>query len=218
LPTAPPYLRAVEALARTDSASTGDASARVDPSPALVGRAIAGDVRAWSRLYEELYFGVFRQIRYLAGDAAIAEELAQETFAQAMASRGRYDEARPFSAWLHGIAINVVRKHWRKHRNKQRAHERLVTLTVASGRTGADPGEGHLRRERSRALYAVLDELPPRWREAFVLREIQGLSSAEAASRLSISVDNLAVRLSRARERIREELARRGWIDRGGVA
>jgi len=45
-----------------------------------------------------------------------------------------------------------------------------------------------------------------------------GLSSAEAASRLSISVDNLAVRLSRARERIREELARRGWIDPGGAA
>ena len=218
MPTAPPYLRAVEAPARSEAAGRDEATGRVEPSAALVGRAIAGDVRAWSRLYEELYFGVFRQIRYLTGDAAIAEELAQETFAQAMASRSRYESGRPFAAWLHGIAINVVRKHWRKHRNKQRAHERLVSLVVASGRGGTDPGEGHLRRERSRALYAVLDELPPRWREAFVLREIQGLSSAEAATRLSISVDNLAVRLSRARERIREELARRGWIDRGGPA
>ncbi len=158
---------------------------------------------------------IFRQLRYLTGDATVAEELAQETFAQAMACHRRFDPDRSPGGWLHGIALNVVRKYWRKQRNGAKAHERLelVNRVVAPG-THGDPDHGHMRRERSRALHAVLDDLPARWREAFVLRELQGMSTAEAADRLGITAENLAVRVNRARVRIREELARRGWLSR----
>ena len=78
--------------------------------------------------------------------------------------------------------------------------------------TLGDPDSGHLRRERSRALYAVLEELPERWREAFILREVQGLSTKDAGDKLGITPSNVAVRVARARTRIREELSRRGWI------
>src|SRR5687768_1201178 len=91
-----------------------------DAAPAhapLVARACAGDIGAWGQLYERCYDGLLRQLRHLTGDLAIAEELAQETFAQAMASRARYDRTRSFEAWLHGIALNMARKHWRSRRN-----------------------------------------------------------------------------------------------------
>jgi RNA polymerase sigma-70 factor (ECF subfamily) len=189
----------------------------------VLARARSGDVSAWALVYEEQYMGVFRQLRYLTGDSAVAEELAQETFAQAMASHRRFDPARApggVGGWLHGIALNVVRKHWRKQRNTARAHERLELVARVSGQSGhGDPDHGHMRRERSRALQAVLDELPARWREAFVLRELQGLSTADTAARLGITTENVAVRVNRARSRIREELGRRGWLagyHRGG--
>ncbi|MCH9683636.1 MAG: sigma-70 family RNA polymerase sigma factor [Deltaproteobacteria bacterium] len=200
----PPHLRAVETL----------------PPPPAVGeleaRARTGDVDAWSALYAQHYSTVFRQIRYLCGDRVLAEELAQETFAQAMTACRRYDGRRAFAGWMYGIALNVVRKHWRKHRNRSRAMERYEHLDIGRARV-EDPDGSHLRRERSRVLYDVLDELPPRWREAFILREIQGLSTAEAAERLGISNANVAVRVTRARSRIRDELSRRGWLEENGA-
>lgn len=200
----PPHLRPVESF-ETPPPVVGE----------LEARATTGDVDAWSALYARHYATVFRQVRYLCGDQGLAEELTQEAFAQAMASCGRYDGRRAFAGWMHGIALNVVRKHWRKHRNRSRAMERYEHID-AHPRV-EDPDGSHLRRERSRVLYDVLEELPPRWREAFILREIQGLSTSEAADRLGISSANVAVRVTRARSRIRDELARRGWLGDEGM-
>jgi len=206
----PPHLRPVTPLL----AQPAEALATASTAGVLEARARGGDLEAWSALYATHYAAVFRQLRYLCGDRAVAEELAQETFTQAMASCHRYDERRAFVGWLHGIALNVVRKHWRKHHNGSRAMERYEHLDAARPHP-EDPDGSHLRRERSRALYDVLDQLPPRWREAFVLREIQGLGMAEVAQQLGISAANVAVRVTRARARIRDELARRGWLDEG---
>ena len=209
----PPHLRPVESLpARAAEPEPVAASATGE----LEARARSGDLDAWTALYAAHYATVYRQIRYLCGDRVVAEELAQETFAQAMASCRRYDPRRAFAGWLHGIALNVVRKHWRKHHNRSRAMERYEQLDVTRDRP-EDPDGRHLRRERSRALYDVLDELPPRWREAFVLRELQGLGGAEVARQLGISAANVAVRVTRARARIRDGLARRGWLEAGEV-
>jgi RNA polymerase sigma-70 factor (ECF subfamily) len=176
-----------------------------------------GDTKTWTRLYRQCYAGLYRQLRYLTGDRALAEELAQETFAQAMISRERYDGRKGFRAWIHGIGLNVVRKHWRKQRNASTAYERfeaLLQIKSPQRHSAMDPDLGYLRRERSRALYAALEELSPRLREAFVLRELQGLSTAEASRQLNITPGNLAVRVTRARARIRELLTTQGWISR----
>lgn len=186
-----------------------------DPGPDvadLVAGACAGDIGAWARLYERCYDGLLRQLRHLTGDLAIAEELAQETFAQAMASRARYDRARSFEAWLHGIALNMARKHWRSRKNTSNAHARLVAMHGACPATPAEPDRVHLQRERSRVLYDILAGLPDKLREAFLVRELQAMPHDEAAALLEISPGNLAVRLTRARARIGDELRRLGWL------
>ncbi|MFO0635494.1 MAG: sigma factor-like helix-turn-helix DNA-binding protein [Nannocystaceae bacterium] len=74
-----------------------------------------------------------------------------------------------------------------------RAHERLEhAMRLVSG-GGADPGQ-RPPAPRTIAALGALEELPERWREAFVLREVQGLSIAEAAATLGITAENLAVR------------------------
>src|SRR5688572_6184701 len=136
------------------------------PEAAWVEGARRGDVAAWSAVYALHHDAIYRRLRYLCGDAAVAEELAQETFARAMAHHARYDGRHPLLGWLFGIALNIARKHHRKQGNKSRALQRLQTIAP----TGSpdDPVGSHLRRERSRMLYELLDELPDRWREAFV--------------------------------------------------
>jgi RNA polymerase sigma-70 factor (ECF subfamily) len=182
-----------------------------DATPALVARACDGDVSAWSRLYTLCYPAVYRQLRYYTGDGAVAEELAQEAFAQAMTCRDRFDRARDFRAWLHGIALNVVRKYWRRQRSTLAAHARLAAMARSSP-LGPGPDDAHLQSERSRVLYAVLAELPERLREAFLVRELEGLAMKDAAGLLGISEGNLAVRVCRARARIHDELRRLGWL------
>ncbi|MEM7151985.1 MAG: sigma-70 family RNA polymerase sigma factor [Myxococcota bacterium] len=169
---------------------------------------------AWSVLYRRHYPAVYRQVRHLCGDQALAEDLTQETFLQAMASRDRYDGRRAFVRWTYGIALNVVRRHWRRNRTHTRTLERYEH--AVSGKVAGQPDGQHMQREQTRALHDVLDEIPSRWREAFVLREVQGLATDEVAERLGITGSNVAVRVMRARKRIRKKLVRRGWIDRGG--
>lgn len=188
---------------------------------ALARRACEGDVSAWAVVYARHYGRLLRQLRHLTGDLAVAEELAQETFAQAMVSRDRFEPGRRLDAWLAGIALNMARKHWRSRQSAEKAHARLEGITEIRGAPTSgwgEPDRVHLQRERSRVLYAVLAELPEPLREAFTVRELQGCSTDEAARLLAISPGNLAVRISRAKSRIGAALRARGWLPREGGA
>jgi RNA polymerase sigma-70 factor (ECF subfamily) len=181
---------------------------------ALVARARRNDLDAWSRLYVETFDVVLRHVACLTGDAAVAEDLVQESYARAMTHIGQYDGRASFVAWLRGIALNVVRMHWRRSRTTDRAHERLRDIVaVTSGGIAAGPDRVHQQDQRARLLYELLATLPENLREAFVLRELEGLPPSEAAAALGISEGNLAVRASRARARIRQDLARLGWTE-----
>ncbi len=179
----------------------------------LVGRARAGDMQAWSRLYQDNFDGLFRHLRYLTGDAQVAEELVQDTFVQALSCIARFDGRARFSTWLHGIGLNVVRHHWRAQRNTAKAHAKLTIvheISMTGTGTAGTPDRAMAARQRVRALYDALDSLPEHLREAFILRELEGLGPTEAAEQLGITANNLAVRASRARTRIRKQLARLG--------
>jgi len=209
------HLLSSEAPRGPDAASVGGRGGD-EETDELAERACAGDVSAWASLYARHYGQLVRQLRHLTGDLAVAEELAQETFAQAMASRARYEPGRSFEAWLAGIALNMARKHWRSRQSTRTAHARLAGIVEASEAGPAPPDRVHLQRERSRVLYAVLAELPEPLRDAFTMRELEGRSTEEAASLLAISPGNLAVRITRARARIGAALRALGWLPREG--
>jgi RNA polymerase sigma-70 factor (ECF subfamily) len=184
----------------------------LDLEDRLVERAKAGDVQAWSRLYQEHFDGIFRHILHLTGDRDLAEDLVQETFAKAMVSLPRFRGESKLSTWLSGIAINIVRAHWRRQKSARKAHDGLVAMNEVAPPKGAAPDQAGLQRARAEALYGVLRELPETLREVFVLREIEGMRAAEVASQLGISEGNVNTRASRARARVRRELERLGWL------
>ncbi len=180
---------------------------------ALVDAARTGRTDAWAQLYQLYFESVFRHVRYLAGEHAAVEDLVQETFARALVSLRDFDNRSAFSTWLHGIAVNVVRNHWRSQSSTALAHDRLRAMnTVREAAPGGDVDRTHLARERARVVYALLADLPEHLREAFVLRDLEGLPPAEAAAQLGISAGNLAVRATRARQRLRVELEKLGWL------
>lgn len=195
-----------------DEAPPADDSEVDAPLAALVERARSGDMQAWARLYQDHWARLLRHVGYLTGDVTVAEDLVQETFAQALASLARFDARAPFFAWLRGIALNIVRKHWRTRGRRTRAYTRIEAEASIAAPAG-DPEGGHLSKLRAQTLLAVLDELPDHLREAFVLCDLRDMSADEAALELGISPGNLRVRATRARARIRVALTELGWLN-----
>ncbi|MEM6295764.1 MAG: RNA polymerase sigma factor [Myxococcota bacterium] len=200
-------------MGSTSTLETAAGSPPAADERALVDRARAGEMQAWASLYRQHFAAIARHVRFLTNDANLTEELVQESFARALVKLPSFDGRATLSTWLHGIALNVVRSHWRARRNTETAHERLRRMHAASdAATGARLDQLHLSRKKTEAVYAVLETLPEHLREAFVLRDLQGQSPAEAAAALGISPGNLSVRASRARDRIRKELEAMGWL------
>jgi RNA polymerase sigma-70 factor (ECF subfamily) len=198
---------------RGHGAISVDDSAQDEITPMLVARAAGGDAAAWARLYQDNFARLYRDVRYLSNTAEVTEEIVQDTFAIALAKLGSYDRRAPFLAWLRGIAQNLVRKHWRQSIRRERAYARLRYAEAAEDRGG--PAHLHEQGLRADALKQALARLPSSLREAFVLREVQGLSVEETAARLAISEGNVRVRATRARAKIRKMLWRMGWLEDG---
>jgi RNA polymerase sigma-70 factor (ECF subfamily) len=204
------HLRPVPSHAPAGEASP-TAAGRERVTEQLVQRARAGEMSAWARLYQDNFERIYRHVRALTGDPHVSEELVQETFVQALLRISSFDGRSQLSTWLHGVAINVVRNHWRAQKSTARAHARLEEVHAAAARPDELEGPVH-RQQRVRALYAALETLPDHLRVAFVLRDLEGLSPDEAAERLEISPGNLAVRATRARQRIRKQLVAWGVV------
>ena len=169
-------------------------------------RALAGEREAFGALVERHQARVFNLCLRLLGRRHDAEEAAQEAFLRAFHALGRFDESRPFVAWLVEIAVNVCRD------RRRASWWRRVLVGDPGFDRAADPAEsadaGLTRSEELRALVSAMQELKPKDREALAVL-VDELPAAEAANALGVSLNALYVRQSRARARLGELLKKR---------
>ena len=154
--------------------------------------------REFRHAFDEEFESLFRYVDRWSGDAALAADVAQETFIR-LYRRGRLPEE--LRAWLVSVANNLLRD---EHRRVAR-RERLLRR-----HSGTEAGEGFEHRpdtdlladERRRAVRAALDELPTRERALLLLRH-EGYSYRELGKALRIRESSVGTLLGRARERFR---------------
>lgn len=170
-----------------------------DDDAALLARARAGDVDAFAVVVRRYERRVRSVLARLLDDERDVEEATQDAFVQAWRSLGRFrGEAAPFT-WLYRIAVNQALMRLRRRR------PRTAALDEAAERDLAAPdrvGDAELRA----FLLARVRELPIEQRVPLVLRDLQGLSNAEVAEVLELSVAAVKSRIHRARLRLRAEL------------
>jgi RNA polymerase sigma factor (sigma-70 family) len=127
-----------------------------------------------------------------------AEDLTQEVLADMAQALPRLREPRAFHAWLRQIAINRCRQWWRRCPEEPRPlsddYQRLVREDVFAEAA---------RRETWRELQRALDDLPEKSRLALLMHVLGGLNQAEIAEALGATVTSVAVRIHRARQRLR---------------
>ena len=198
LPAAPARWRNILApWPMTDEAAT-DAG--------LMAQAAAGDRTAFDRLVARHGERALRLALRILGDAAEAEEVAQEAFLRAWQAAAGFDPARArFSTWLHRIVVNLA-----IDRTRRRVPYPAAGLDAATELADPAPGpEAAAAATQARAALATaLAALPSRQRAAIALAYEQELSGAEAAAALSISERALEGLLRRARLLLRSRLER----------
>jgi RNA polymerase sigma-70 factor, ECF subfamily len=188
-----------------------------DSDEALARAAAAGAPAAFGVLVERYQERVYRLMWRLMRDRHDAEDALQDAFLQVQAKIAQFRGEALFSTWLYRVATNTALSALR--RRKRRAAEPLddhLPRFEAGGlhqsdevrRVTAVSVEERLDRERlaDEALRA-LERLPEDYRTAFVLRDLQELSTSEAAAALGIGEDLLRQRLHRARLMLRGFLA-----------
>lgn len=129
--------------------------------------------------------------RFLARDAALADDLVQEAVLRALRAESQWDPQTSLRAWLFHILRNIFLEQRRRHGTERRALERLPEPDA--------PPPAQEARAAVTELARALDGLPLILREALILVGAHGLSSEEAAVICAVPVGTLKARVSRAR-------------------
>jgi RNA polymerase sigma-70 factor, ECF subfamily len=169
----------------------------------LATRARDGDVRAFEGLYRHLSGRVYGVCLRMAGDAAQAEELAQEAWVRAWERLESFRGESRFSTWLHRLTVNVVLDHRRREGRLNKHFEALPdgALDDAVPAHEAPPG---LRMDLDRAVAT----LPEGARTVFLLYDVEGFKQHEIAERLGVAEGTVKAQLHRARRLLQEVMER----------
>jgi RNA polymerase sigma factor (sigma-70 family) len=175
------------------------------PESDLVERAKRGDVGAYEELVH-MYQGIaFRTAYVIAGNAADAEEAAQDGFVKAYRALRRFRTGAPFRPWLLQIVANEARNRRRSAGRRANLELRLAAENPSGG-AAPSPEAAFLDAERRGSLLQAVNRLPEEQRLAVACRYFLDLSEEDTAAALGCRRGTVKSRLSRALERLRTEM------------
>jgi RNA polymerase sigma-70 factor (ECF subfamily) len=169
-----------------------------------------GDPTCLGGFFEAWGDRLYRLSLRLTGDPAAAEDVVQEAFLRLMAGAEKIEGRSRLSTWLYRVAYNASMDRLRDRKRIVAVPEEAEDEAPPMPALLVDflsPEELLKDAETRRALDEAAAALPPSLRAAFLLRDVEGLSTAEAAEALSVTETNLKVRLHRARLLLRERLS-----------
>jgi RNA polymerase sigma factor (sigma-70 family) len=175
----------------------------------LVARAQRGDAAAYEELVRVHQGIAFRTAYLIAGTAADADEAAQDGFVKAFRALGRFRRDSPFRPWLLAIVSNEARNRRRSARRRDALALR-ATDEIRPGDAAPSPEAAVLGREQRDVLLEAVNGLSEEHRLVIACRYFLELSEAETASALGVRPGTVKSRVSRALERLREEVGARG--------
>lgn len=172
----------------------------------LVERAQAGDRLAFEELVRRYADRLYAVVLRFLGDSREAEDVTQEAFLRAWRGIGGFKGHSQFYTWLYRIGLNEAKR----RADRRRPPAGVGTLDDDRAAELPDWSEAPERRAAQSELREALDRavgtLDPRYREPLILRDVEGLSTAEAAEVMGLGEAAFKSRLHRARLVVREEI------------
>ena len=172
----------------------------------------------FDKLYRDYVDLIYRYAYRLCGEAESAKDLVQETFLNAYQGLKDFRGEAQVSTWLYTIASRACIR-MRRKRKGQPEHELSLEEFVPASEgefrlqipmDGLSPEEALQSKELRQALDQAIEKLPPKYRMALVLRDMEGLSAKEVGTIMGLNERAVKSRLHRARLFVRRELSARG--------
>ena len=173
----------------------------------VVRRIIEGERALFEILMRRYNQRLFRVTRSIVANDLEAEDIIQDAYVRAYEHLNQFEGRARFSTWLTKIAIYEAYA-----RVRRVDHQKVDSISMLEVRgmdmkaNGRDPEEQIYNAELKTVLEKAFDALPDDYRSVFMLREIEGLSTAETAECLELSEENVKTRLHRARALLQREL------------
>jgi RNA polymerase sigma-70 factor (ECF subfamily) len=169
-----------------------------------------GDERAFRCLVQQEQERLTRFVANIVDDQDEAENIVQETFAEAYRQIDRFRGDSKVSTWLFSIARHLAYGHLRKSkRHNYLEHDTIEFLQADQGAPRDSTEEEVEMEERRRIVHDALEDLPDHYRRVVQLRDLEEQSTAEAAEQLGLTEVNVRVRLHRARKQLKGHLCER---------
>lgn len=170
----------------------------------LVARSQAGDERAFEELVRRHADQLYAVILRFNGDRQEAEEVTQEAFLRAWRGIGSFKGDSQFFTWLYRIGINEAKRRIgrRSAGARSRSLDEDPATEIADWSLAPEPNAD--QRELQRVLEAAIRALGPDHRASLILRDIEGLSTSEAAEAMGVGEAAFKSRLHRARLTVRK--------------
>lgn len=174
----------------------------------LVARSLKQDHEAFGQLIDRHATAIVNLAYRMVGNRAEAEDLAQEAFLSAFKALSTFRADSKFSTWLYRIASNKC-KDWLRVKRPGQAQQDVDVEEVLDGHIAEGRTPEHLlsQQQVAQELEQAIQRLPPLYREAFVLKHIEGLSYEEMQEILGVNGDTLKMRVYKGRVQLSRELA-----------
>jgi RNA polymerase sigma-70 factor (ECF subfamily) len=181
----------------------------LSPSDAeLIERCLRKDNAAWEMVIVRFRRRVFHIAYKFTGKHDEAEDLTQEIFLKVFKSLDKFNRDADFSTWLSSVARNYCIDHYRaRKREKEVLVEDALAYDLAPASYG-NPYRALEDQDRRSLMRRGLDQLPDKLREAVILRDLQGLTYQEMATRLALPEGTVKSRINRGREELARLLLR----------
>jgi len=183
---------------------------------ALLARAKDGDVGAFEQLSSAYADRLFMLLLRLLGDRAEAEDVAQEVMLRAWQGISRFQGRSSYFTWLYRIAVNEANRALDKRARRPAGVSLGPEELQLPDAPALEPARQAEASELRRALARALGELPSPLRTAIVLRDVEGLSTQEAAEIAGIGQAAFKSRLHQARLRVRAAIGDEALVSAGG--
>lgn len=175
----------------------------------LVERVLAGEKMFFETLMRRYNQRLYRVCRAILRNDTEAEDVTQDAYVRAYQHLDQFEGRAKFSTWLTRIAVNEALARVRR----QRRNEEIDAMSESSrdlveqlSSTQNTPEQRTSAAEARTFLENSIDSLPPCYREVFMLRDVEEMSTADTAMVLDLTEENVKTRLHRARALLRKEL------------
>ncbi|RMG04919.1 MAG: sigma-70 family RNA polymerase sigma factor [Acidobacteria bacterium] len=185
-------------------------SLRVEPE--FIERLMAGDAEALETFVARYINDVYKLLLRLTADKEEASDLTQETFLRAIRAIKSFRGDSELKTWLFRIAINVSNSRFRWWQKRGASitfsfdSEEVDLRKIASSDT-ENPECVALKKERESILIKALMKVPKKFRDAMILRDIEGFSYEEIAEILQVNLGTVKSRIARGREEFRKHVS-----------